>query len=72
MAPKLVQKYLLCAATETITKLYAHPTRIRYTLLSLLFWCRKMEIIDHLAELLDGITHKFGNRAKTATKTEII
>ncbi|MED3069659.1 Tn3 family transposase [Bacillus thuringiensis] len=72
MAPKLVQKYRLRAATETITKLHAHPTRIRYTLLSLLFWCRKMEIIDHLAELLDEITHKFGNRAETATKTEII
>ncbi|PEF61853.1 hypothetical protein CON35_23085 [Bacillus cereus] len=41
MAPKLVQKYRLRTATETITKLHAHPTRIRYTLLSLLFWCRK-------------------------------
>lgn len=37
---------------------------IRYTLLAILFSHRKAEIIDNLADLLDEITLKFGNKAK--------
>jgi hypothetical protein len=40
MNPKLIKKYRLRAATETVTELRAHPTPIRYTLLAILFWQR--------------------------------
>lgn len=72
VAPKLIKKYRLRAATETTTKLSTHPIRIRYTLLAILFWCRKMEVIDYLGELLEEIIHKFGKKAEKKTKAEVI
>jgi hypothetical protein len=72
MAPKLVRKYRLRAATETVTKLAAPPARIRYPLLVILFWCRKKEVIDHLGDLLEEITHKIGKKAENTTKAEVI
>lgn len=53
LTPKLINKYRLRAATETITELRAHPMPIRYTLLAILFSHRKAKI-----------TLKFGNKAK--------
>lgn len=70
--PKLITKYSLRAATETVTELCAHPKHIRYTLLAILFWQRLAEVIDYLTDLLDEMTHKFGNRAKNKTRTEVI
>lgn len=70
--PKLIKKYRLRAATETITELRAHPELIRYTLLAILFWHRLAEIIGYLADLLDEITHKFGNKAKNTTRKEAV
>lgn len=70
--PKLVMKYRLRAATETVTELRAHPESIRYTLLAILFWHRLTEITDDLADLLIEITHKFGNKAKNTTRKETI
>jgi len=70
--PKLVMKYRLRAATETVTELRAHPEPIRYTLLAILFWHRLAEITDYLADLLIEITHKFGNKAKNSTRKETI
>ena len=72
MPPKLVMKYRLRAATETVTELRAHPDPIRYTLLAILFWHRLAEIIDYLADFLIEITHKFGNKAKNTTRKETI
>ncbi|WP_406911560.1 DUF4158 domain-containing protein [Bacillus sp. 179-I 2A5 NHS] len=69
---KLLKKYRLRAATETLTDLRAHPKPIRYTLLSILFWCRQSEVTDHLADLLIDITHKIGKRATKQTDKEII
>ncbi|WP_305927772.1 Tn3 family transposase [Bacillus mycoides] len=70
--PKLIIKYSLRAATETVTELRTHPKHIRYTLLAILFWQRLAEVIDYLTDLLDEMTHKFGNRAKNKTHTEVI
>ncbi|EJQ92773.1 Tn3 family transposase (plasmid) [Bacillus mycoides] len=70
MSPKQVKKYRLRAATETVTELRAHPEPIRYTLLAILFWYRLAEIIDSLADLLDEITHKLGNKAMKTTRKE--
>ncbi|NDI36290.1 Tn3 family transposase [Chengkuizengella sediminis] len=72
LSPKIVKKYRLRAATETVTELRAHPDPIRYTLLTILFRHRLSEIIDTLADLLDDITHKFGNKAKNTTRKEAI
>ena len=72
MSPKLIKKYRLRAATETVTELNAHPEPIRYTLLAILFWHRHTEIIDSLADLLDEITHKLGNKATKTTRKEAI
>ncbi len=72
MTPKLIKKYRLRAATETVTELRAHPTHIRYTLLATLFWHRQAEVIDYLADLLDEITLKFGNKAKNTTRKEAV
>lgn len=69
---KLLKKYRLRAAPETLTDLRAHPEPIRYTLLSTLFWCRQSEVTDHLADLLIDITHKIGKRATKQTDKEII
>lgn len=68
LTPKLVTKYRLRAATETATELRTHPPATRYTILSVLFSHRQSEIIDGLADLLDEITHKFGNKAKNTTR----
>lgn len=72
MTPKLLKKYRLRAATETVTELWAHPAPIRYTLLAILFWHRHAEVIDYLADLLDEITLKFGNKAKNTTRKEAV
>jgi hypothetical protein len=48
LTPKLVKKYRLRAATETVTELPAHPAPIRYTLLAILFSYRHEEVIDYL------------------------
>jgi TnpA family transposase len=72
LTPKLIKKYRLRAATETVTELRAHPMPIRYTLLAILFWHRPAEIIDYLADLLDEITLKFGNKAKNTTRNETV
>ncbi|MCY0078462.1 Tn3 family transposase, partial [Bacillus thuringiensis] len=67
LSPKLIKKYQIRAATETITELRAHPASIRYTILAILFSYRQSEIIDNLADLLDEITHKFEKKAKNTT-----
>ncbi|THG92330.1 transposase [Alkalihalobacillus alcalophilus ATCC 27647 = CGMCC 1.3604] len=72
LTPKLVKKYRLRAATETVTELRAHPAPIRYTLLAILFSLRHGEVIDYLADLLDEITLKFGNKAKNTTRKEAV
>lgn len=72
LTPKLIKKYRLRAATETVTELRAHPIYIRYTLLAILFYHRQSEIIDYLADLLDEITLKFGNKAKNTTRNETV
>ncbi|AWI12394.1 Tn3 family transposase [Caldibacillus thermoamylovorans] len=72
LTPKLVKKYRLRAATETVTELRAHPAPIRYTLLAILFSHRHGEVIDYLADLLDEITLKFGNKAKNTTRKEAV
>jgi hypothetical protein len=72
LTPKLVTKYRLRAATETTTELRTHPPAIRYTILSILFSHRQSEIVDGLADLLDEITHKFGNNAKNTTRKETV
>lgn len=72
LTPKLVKKYRLRAATETVTELRAHPAPIRYTLLAILFSHRHEEVIDYLADLLDEITLKFGNKAKNTTRKEAV
>lgn len=46
------------------------PTHSLY--LAILFWQRLAEVIDYLTDLLDEMTHKFGNRAKNKTHTEVI
>lgn len=70
LTPKLVKKCRLRAVTETVTELRAHPAPIRYTLLAILFSNRHEEFIDYLADLLDEITLKFGNKAKNTTRKE--
>ncbi|MED3330298.1 Tn3 family transposase [Bacillus thuringiensis] len=72
LPPRLITKYQIRAATETITELRAHPAPIRYTLLAILFSYRQSEIIDNLADLLDEITHKFENKAKNTTRKEAV
>ncbi|WP_422424952.1 Tn3 family transposase [Bacillus sp. PSXD-155] len=72
LTPKLIKKYQLRAATETVTELRAHPALIRYTLLAILFWQRQAEIIDYLADLLDEIILKVGNKAKNSTRNEAV
>lgn len=44
-------------------ELCAYPTYIRYTLLAISFYHRQAEIIDYLADLLNEIMLKFGNKA---------
>ncbi|MFD0769144.1 Tn3 family transposase [Bacillus sp. CGMCC 1.60114] len=72
LTPKLIKKYQLRAATETVTELRTHPALIRYTLLAILFWQRQAEIIDYLADLLDEIILKVGNKAKNSTRNEAV
>jgi hypothetical protein len=72
ISPKLVKKYRFRAATETVTELRAHPAYIRYSLLAILFWHRLAEVTDHLADLIDEVTRKFGNKAENKTKIEVM
>lgn len=67
-----IKKYRLRAATETVTELRAHPAHIRNTLLAVLFSHRHGEVIDYLADLLDEITLKIGNKAKNITRKEAV
>lgn len=72
ISPKLVKKYRLRAATETVTELCAHPPYIRYSLLAILFWHRLAEVTDHLADLIDEVTRKLGNKAENKIKIEVV
>ncbi|KAB2500247.1 hypothetical protein F8156_21260 [Bacillus cereus] len=48
------------------------PTSIRYTLLAISFYNRHAEIIDYLADLLNEIMLKFGNKAKNTTRNKTV
>jgi TnpA family transposase/(2Fe-2S) ferredoxin len=72
ITPKLLKIYRLRAATETVTELRAHPPYIRYSLLAILFWHRLAEVTDHLADLIDEVTRKLGNKAENKIKTEVV
>ncbi len=70
--PKLLKIYRLRAATETVTELRAHPAYIRYSLLAILFWHRLAEVTDYLADLIDEVTRKLGNKAENKIKIEVV
>lgn len=53
-------------------ELCAYPTYIRYTLLAISFYHRQAEIIDYLADLLNEIMLKFGNKAKNTTRNKAV
>lgn len=54
---KTLKKYKQRAVSEDIRELRRHPEEIRYTLLSVFFWLRKMETTDNIMELLIQIIH---------------
>lgn len=59
-------------ATEDIRELRRHPEPIRYTLLSVFFYLRRLEITDNLIELLIQIIHRIGVRAERRVEKEIL
>ena len=69
---KLLERYKLRVATESLQELRRHPEPIRYTLLAAFCWQRRKAIIDSLVELLMQIVHRVSVRAEHKVVTEII
>lgn len=70
-SPKLLERYKLRVATESVQELRRHPDPIRYTLLAAFCWQRRKAIIDGLVELLIQIVHRVSVRAERKVITEI-
>ena len=70
--PKVLRKYRQRVATEDIRELRRHPESIRYTLLSIYFYLRGMEIADNLVELLIQIIHRISARAERKVDKEVL
>lgn len=68
---KTLKKYKQRAVSEDISELRRHPEKIRYTLLAVFFWLRKMEITDNIMELLIQIIHRICVRAERKVDNEI-
>lgn len=69
---KVLRKYRQRVVTEDVRELRRHPEQIRYTLLSVFFYLRSMEITDNLVELLIQIIHRIGVRAERRVEKEIL
>lgn len=69
---KVLKKYRQRVATEDLRELRRHPNYIRYTLLSVFFWLRSMEISDNLVDLLIQIVHRISVRAERKVEREIL
>lgn len=72
MPHKVLRKYRQRIATEDIRELRRHPEAIRYTLLSIFFYLRGMEITDNLVELLIQIIHRISVRAERKVDREVL
>ena len=72
VAPKILQKYRLRAASEQPRELRSHPEPIRYTLIAAFCWQRRQEIIDGLVDLLIQVVHRIGVRAERKLVTTLL
>ncbi|NJN47457.1 MAG: Tn3 family transposase, partial [Candidatus Competibacteraceae bacterium] len=69
---KLLERYKLRVATESVQELRRHPEPIRYTLLAAFCWQRRKAIIDGLVELLIQLVHRISVRAERKVVIEIV
>ena len=69
---RLVERYRLRVATETLTELRRHPDAIRYTLLSAFCWLRSQEIVDNVVELFIQLVHRLETRSKKRASEEVV
>lgn len=68
--PKIMSRIRSRTLSETAWELKRHPSSIRYVLMSVFFYSRRIEIIDGLVELLVQIIHRLSVKAeKKVTKT---
>ena len=69
---KLLEKYKLRVASETITEINRHKDSNKYPLLGVYFWLRSREITDNIIELLGNITHRIGVKAERKIEKKYI
>jgi hypothetical protein len=72
IAHKVLRVYRNRASIEEPSRLRAHPTAKRLTLLAVLCSLRAQEITDGLAELLIHLVHKIGVRAEKRVEQEYV
>ena len=73
-SPKVLKRYQLRAATESVWAVRRHTENTRYTLLTIFCWQRRQEIIDGMLDLLIQIVHKIsvGAEKKVEGKTTLL
>jgi hypothetical protein len=69
---KILERYRLRVATESVPELHRHPEPIRHTLTAAFCWQQRKAIIDGLVELLIQIVHRVSVRAERRVITEIV
>ena len=69
---KILRRYRLRAATESVWQLRRHPEPIRYGLLAAFCWQRRQEIRDSLVDLLLQIIHKLSVKAEKRVYQELV
>lgn len=69
---RIVERYRLRVATETLTELRRHPDPIRYTLLSAFCWLRLQELIDNIVELFILLVHRLESRSRKRASAEVV
>ena len=72
LCERIVERYRLRVATETLTELRQHPDPIRYTLLSAFCWLRSQESIDNIVELFMLLVHRLESRSRKRASAEVV
>ncbi|MGB7522262.1 MAG: Tn3 family transposase [Spirulinaceae cyanobacterium] len=72
VSTKVLQIYKQRVAVEPPRELRRHPTHRRYTLLAAFCHLKKLEITDHLVDLLIQIIHRIGARAERRVTKELL
>jgi TnpA family transposase len=69
---KVLRRYKLRVAVESLHEMKRHPDAIRYALLAMFCHTRSREIHDALGDLLIQIVHKIGARSERTVEKELL